>query len=1185
MSGPNAPLTRAFVSCGWSCLTVDWLLDDTHDLSNVHRQASLSAQLEDVIFIAAALDCSTKSRAREIPRRFEDGRPAPGPLRSEVYPDGLPGLSKRDEARVQRDNAACAYVLDEIQKLHDRGGGSVRENPARSLHWWTTTEVAMWESGQWTDTSYAACTLGGARCKHQVLRHDIEEIAQWPPANCHHVHDPQEWVPYTSQGSRIYPSKEEAEYTATLAFAIAVAASWWAARRGLAQLAVPRMPAFQAVGRREHWLDLDPRALREWAMAPMAATLGLTAALQGNRPGLPVRCLVTDVMIDKDKLPQQTVYVGRGNFHHRLATTKWRSPWTPGHNCDTSEWLAKYIIHIRTSNLWDSLYELRGHHLACDCPMDQMCEADVLIGLYFDATQPGADPTRRGTDGRWAATAALLQGIQSLPKAVSLPVMSQEGLVLAFCKLFPAAWFHNFKFAMVEDLINSAPFSTYPEWLAEQGEAWDGPLIPHLASGTTRQMARIGDGCQVGAMTHRAALPPLLPFNMTPDEHFSMALERAQYPLPFEDCPVVDKDLQFAAHGYQPGQPPLRAWREHAMGALKELKRRWQGVTLHLRAFQEPALQEVTRHRDLGLLALLVLLTSWSDVSFPHGLVMGLPAVGYAPPYGIFPEQPATRLTMDDVLQGWEQHNQNIIRQLKPSKDDAFLLQQSMEDATNGFCTAPMKRAEFLAHVQRRAHRLIPRCVITQSSGKQRVIDNGDTGGQSERSSDANKLTLCSPLRPAQHISLVMHSWTSDTIEHFRLHDAWETGQEDLPSAYRFCPMATLESLGCVVVWFHQEWQEPAYQVYAGLLFGLPLAVTSFNRFSRLVEALSRRLCRTLVSLYFDDATITDLKSNKGSGQYAVNQLCTLIGSPFAADKKQTMQSSGTFLGLTHHLDSVNRSGHVKFWARSRLHDKVRDILHTARTTSKLTKGTASKLYGLTNFLEQGIYGRVGYGGLMAIKDRQDESTTMLTDEIAACFEVIEAVMRFEPKREYPVFPLQQLRFLAASDAAVEADNPGSGGFHLIFFQPDGSQIRLSFVATNCAELQTLWQPATTHIAQLELSMVLYALVERPDLFRNRCGLWFLDNVAAVMTLVRGRSSNADLAKLGHLIHLALFALRAQGYWEYIQSKSNWADDISRLGFQDPWWRANGFQFQSSYLPTIFFRLPFHAVVLTFEFL
>ena len=193
--------------------------------------------------------------------------------------------------------------------------------------------------------------------------------------------------------------------------------------------------------------------------------------------------------------------------------------------------------------------------------------------------------------------------------------------------------------------------------------------------------------------------------------------------------------------------------------------------------------------------------------------------------------------------------------------------------------------------------------------------------------------------------------------------------------------------------------------------------------------------------------------------------------------------------------------------------------------------------------------------------------------------------MLFQPKREFPVFRMERLRFLAASDAAVEADNPGSGGFHLIFFQPDGSQTRLSFVATNCAELQTLWQPAETHIAQLELSTVLYALVERPGLFRHRHGLWFLDNVAAVMTLGRGRSSNADLAKLGHLIHLALFPLRAQGYWEYIQGKSNWADDISRFGLNDPWWRCHGFSSYSSYLPTIFFHLPFVAIILTFEFL
>ena len=226
--------------------------------------------------------------------------------------------------------------------------------------------------------------------------------------------------------------------------------------------------------------------------------------------------------------------------------------------------------------------------------------------------------------------------------------------------------------------------------------------------------------------------------------------------------------------------------------------------------------------------------------------------MGYAPSYGVFPQQPAEVINMADVLEGWQEHNQHILNQLKAGKDDAFLLQQSMEDSKNGFFTPPLRRAEFLKLIGNKAHRLIPRCVITQSSGKQRVIDNGDTDRQSALSSDANKLTLCSPVRPAQHISLVMHRWSEQEVAEFCLNDAWKTGQEDLPSAYRYCPMSQQESLGCVVVWFHHEWQTPAY---AGLLFGLPLAITSFNRISRLLEALTRRFCQVLTSLYFDDAT------------------------------------------------------------------------------------------------------------------------------------------------------------------------------------------------------------------------------------------------------------------------------------------------------------------------------------------
>ena len=73
--GPNLPLGKAFLYCGWRCLPVDWALDPSHDLSNPQRQDSIREQLQDAVFAAAALDCSTKSRAREIPRDLGDGKP------------------------------------------------------------------------------------------------------------------------------------------------------------------------------------------------------------------------------------------------------------------------------------------------------------------------------------------------------------------------------------------------------------------------------------------------------------------------------------------------------------------------------------------------------------------------------------------------------------------------------------------------------------------------------------------------------------------------------------------------------------------------------------------------------------------------------------------------------------------------------------------------------------------------------------------------------------------------------------------------------------------------------------------------------------------------------------------------------------------------------------------------------
>ena len=218
----------------------------------------------------------------------------------------------------------------------------------------------------------------------------------------------------------------------------------------------------------------------------------------------------------------------------------------------------------------------------------------------------------------------------------------------------------------------------------------------------------------------------------------------------------------------------------------------------------------------------------------------------------------------------------------------------------------------------------------------------------------------------------------------------------------------------------------PAYQVYTGLLFGPPLAVTSFNRYSRFVEAAGRRLAWVMVSYYFDDSHLSDWASSKGSGQWTFRVLNELLGTPlFSNDKRQLMAATGTFLGLDFDMSTAMSHGKVAFFVRERLVTKVGDLVASILETRTLRSGLASKLYGMLNFLELGMFGRVGAGGL---------------------------------QRQFQLWWRSEGRMLAASDAAEDEPGGGSGGFHLVFF--DSPQKRLSFVAEVNEDLYQLFQPS-----------------------------------------------------------------------------------------------------------------------------
>ena len=90
---------------------------------------------------------------------------------------------------------------------------------------------------------------------------------------------------------------------------------------------------------------------------------------------------------------------------------------------------------------------------------------------------------------------------------------------------------------------------------------------------------------------------------------------------------------------------------------------------------------------------------------------------------------------------------------------------------------------------------------------------------------------------------------------------------------------------------------------------------------------------------------------------------------------------------------------------------------------------------------------------------------------------------------------------------------------------PEGP-VREAFTADIPQDVYQLWEPGDGKIAQLERVMIIYALAACADLFRGRRRIWLIDNVAALMCLIRGRSHSPDLERMCGLIHIMLYALR-----------------------------------------------------------
>ena len=136
----------------------------------------------------------------------------------------------------------------------------------------------------------------------------------------------------------------------------------------------------------------------------------------------------------------------------------------------------------------------------------------------------------------------------------------------------------------------------------------------------------------------------------------------------------------------------------------------------------------LTSRSPLALADFTVLL-DWPDVSQPLRYLTGFPAVGHIEHTGIF----------RDILDTQEVEEQDFLGQdaidfvdslitKPPSPDAATIWSLTVEESTKGWCSGPFSRAQMDVTFQRGGWRPVPRFLVTQLCGKQRLIDDAKKG-------------------------------------------------------------------------------------------------------------------------------------------------------------------------------------------------------------------------------------------------------------------------------------------------------------------------------------------------------------------------------------------------------------------------------------------------------------------------
>ena len=183
-----------------------------------------------------------------------------------------------------------------------------------------------------------------------------------------------------------------------------------------------------------------------------------------------------------------------------------------------------------------------------------------------------------------------------------------------------------------------------------------------------------------------------------------------------------------------------------------------------------------------------------------------------------------------------------------------------------------------------------------------------------------------------------------------------------------------------------------------------------------------------------------------------------------------------------------------------------------------------------------------------------DRPPFKLSASLRRALEFYLALQKADLRREVRIWGSPAKPLVIATDGRVDDAAPPSIAYVLVDME-SGRKAAASAVLDKalCAE----WG-AEEGIALVEEAAVMLALQEEGSRWRHRDIVWYIDNSVILSAMTKGASRSIAIDRAALVLHLVIAGLGARVWWEYVESKANWSDELSRQ-LKDPWLESQGF--------------------------